>query len=235
MESIATSLDKLQGEKNVSIGCVMPCLFFIRNELKNAKLKTTMSNKHKIRMIGFDMQNSLIAAFEKRFSSLMIFNESNRGMILASVTHPVYKTKWITNDSDKTIARSFLEDEFQRRYVVGDEDSNLAPDVLIETPEDDEFLPSNVFSSTRTSVQISPAVEIYNFWENRDKSFSVFKDYPRIGKVFRKTNTTLSASSPVERLFSQALLIFTPRRNRLSHSNFEKILLTKHNNDFCKE
>lgn len=42
-------------------------------------------------------------------------------------------------------------------------------------------------------------------------------------------NTTLSSSAPVERVFSQTSLIFTPRRNRLSADSFEKIVFLKHN------
>jgi len=53
--------------------------------------------------------------------------------------------------------------------------------------------------------------------------------YLAVAKVFIKHNTTVPSSAPVERLFSQAALILTTRRNRLSDHMFETLLLPKKN------
>jgi len=42
--------------------------------------------------------------------------------------------------------------------------------------------------------------------------------------VFVKYHTSVPSSAPVERLFSQAGLILTPRRNELSDESFETLL-----------
>ena len=48
-------------------------------------------------------------------------------------------------------------------------------------------------------------------------------------KIFLKYNTVLPSSSPVERLFSMANQIMTPRQNRLSDDVFENLLFLKQN------
>ena len=47
--------------------------------------------------------------------------------------------------------------------------------------------------------------------------------------MFMKYNTEILSSAPVERLIDIAELIATPRRNRLSDTNLEKLTLLKLN------
>lgn len=55
--------------------------------------------------------------------------------------------------------------------------------------------------------------------------------YGIVKKMFIRYNTAIPSSAAVERLFSIAGLIETPRRNRLSDKNFEKLTLIKLNKD----
>lgn len=71
--------------------------------------------------------------------------------------------------------------------------------------------------------------EVSQFLRDVRVENSILRDYRYIQPVFYKYNTTLSSSAPVERVFSQSLIIFTPRRNRISADNFEKTLFLKHN------
>ena len=47
--------------------------------------------------------------------------------------------------------------------------------------------------------------------------------------MFFKFNTPLASSAPVERLFSFSGMVDSPPRNKLSDSNFEKLVLLKAN------
>lgn len=232
MRPIAQSLDKLQGEKNVSIGCVMPCLYFVESEITRADLKTKCSVNPRIQAIGLDMQTALLATFKRRFKLFMEFSNSNRELILAALSHPIYKAKWIVDEMDMALAKSLLEEEAQK---VAQTNSNIIDNIdELNEIDDDEFLPRQPFPSTRRlSCEDASGigVEIVRYLEDRDKNSEIFKTYPVIQKIHRKFNTTLSSSGPIERIFSQALIIFTPRRNRISDSTFEKSLLLKINKD----
>ena len=53
-------------------------------------------------------------------------------------------------------------------------------------------------------------------------------------KLFRKFNTSLPSSAPVERMFNSAGGIFTKRRQSLTDEHFEMQLLLKINQNFWK-
>lgn len=60
-------------------------------------------------------------------------------------------------------------------------------------------------------------------------SLEMLNRYPIIRKFFLKYNTALPSSAPVERLFSFAGIINQSRRQKLSDSNFEMLVLRKAN------
>lgn len=111
-------------------------------------------------------------------------------------------------------------------------DNESATTVLnVDEKEDDEFLPKENNSFDRRASFDSSNTEMMAFIEDRDKHLQMILKYKNVEKIFRKYNTTLSSSGPIERLFSTALLICTPRRNRISPQNFEKCLLLKTNRE----
>ena len=59
------------------------------------------------------------------------------------------------------------------------------------------------------------------------QELSLLKTMPIFKKLFRKYNTSLPSSAPVERMFSSAGRIFTKRRHQLSDEHFETQLLLK--------
>jgi len=70
-------------------------------------------------------------------------------------------------------------------------------------------------------------VESILFLNNPSHEFEQLRKYPVLARAFVKYNTSVPLSAPVDRLFSQAGLTLTPRRNKLSHESFETLLLFK--------
>ena len=66
------------------------------------------------------------------------------------------------------------------------------------------------------------------------QDLSLLKTMPILEKLFRKFNTSLPSSAPVERMFNSAGGIFTKRRQSLTDEHFEMQLLLKINQNFWK-
>ena len=58
-------------------------------------------------------------------------------------------------------------------------------------------------------------------------SLSALSVYPQIKVLFMKYNTSIPSSAPVERLFSQAAIVLTVRKNRLKDLMLEMLILLK--------
>lgn len=94
-------------------------------------------------------------------------------------------------------------------------------------------LTADVWSSRARDHEIES--EVSRYLMDHRKENSMLNECPHIRRLFLKFNTTLSSSAPVERVFSQSMMIFTPRRNRISGAKFEKTLLLKHNRMLIKK
>lgn len=97
--------------------------------------------------------------------------------------------------------------------------------------ENDDFIVS--FTSNRivrrNSINNKVESEVSQYLLDGRTNIEILNEYKYIKAVFFKYNATLSSSAPVERVFCQTSMIFTPRRNRLSDDTFEKTVFFKHN------
>lgn len=71
--------------------------------------------------------------------------------------------------------------------------------------------------------------EIAAYLTDEDQNIESLHNHPIVKKLFMKYNTALPSSAPVERLFSFAGIVNRSRRQKLSDTNFEILVLRKAN------
>lgn len=219
MEPVAHALDIMQKEYNSSQGLILPVLRSMKQHIEkiDEKLK-----------IARDFKNAMLKAIDFRFKSYFSFNEQNNDLLLASVSLPRMKTNFIEKNEDIIYAKHILLAECKKLK------SETVTEPAVESPkpnDDDDFIISYDGHRTerRNSVDNEIESEILRYLADPRKENSMLNEYPHVREIFFMYNTTISSSAPVERVFSQSLLIFTPRRNRISNVHFEQTLLLKHN------
>lgn len=222
MQPIANGLDKLQGDKHATIGSILPCLFYIERHLQGIELNSDRSISKQIKICGNSMKQAVINAFIHRFDNYMKIGHDNKEMIVAAMCHPAYKTKWIDSDKQE-LARIIFESQAREFY-------NSSIDAAENNDEDDDIFVRDVRRQSSGSLLI----ELENYFNSVTCKLSTLNSFPTIFRMFIRFNTTLSSSAPIERIFSQALLIFVGRRNRLSTQNFERALFLNLTKGFIK-
>lgn len=79
----------------------------------------------------------------------------------------------------------------------------------------------------QSSSQGEVTAEVTRYLKSKDSHLEVLEKLPTIWKAFLKYNTPLPSSASVERLFSYATMMNTPKLNRLTEEHFEQRILAK--------
>ena len=145
-------------------------------------------------------------AIEKRFSS----HFDNKDYILAAISSPKFKVKWCVAEEKKKKAIELLRTEILSMSKSTNDQSKSIKD---NSSFDFDFENSSAEST-----------EVDDFLLSKSKELSVLDSFPTIKKVFMKYNVVQPSSATSERLFSKGKLIITTKRNKLSDSNFSKLL-----------
>lgn len=131
--------------------------------------------------------------------------------------------------------KRILTNECKKVKSNEDKELNGVQDEPIREPDDDFLVLFTQNSQRRSSIDNDIESEVSRFLVDDRKENSILNEYPSVREIYFKFNTTLSSSAPVERVFSQSQMIFTPRRNRISNDHFEQALLLKHNRKLLSE
>ncbi|KAK9533152.1 hypothetical protein VZT92_008328 [Zoarces viviparus] len=195
LRPIAVAIDRLQGQISCCYGELIPPLFAVLHDLQASNLRHTSP-----------LLQAILVGFEKRFSSYLELKTDVNEAILATVTHPFFKMRWLPprlSGERRRIHLLMLHSAEDLGLVA---ESEMASSNLQDDEEDDFF----VFSAEETQVQESQEItshskaelETLRFLEDTRKDLLSLQQYPLVKLLFVRFNTTLPSSAPVERLFS---------------------------------
>ena len=148
--------------------------------------------------------------------------------VMAAVSHPEYKLKWVPPNKRDEVCSAFV-DVVHRENKRDSVQTSGAADSEKKTKMITATCYGEFSGGDGSKSRASAGSQAMSYLANSDKSLETLNLFPSVKLVFIRYNTVLPSSAAVERLFSCAGLIANPRRNRLSDSNFEKLLLLKQN------
>lgn len=164
----------------------------------------------------------ILQAIKHRFSATFVSNDA----LIAAVTLPKFKVRWLKDEARRDAAKRLLVSKCQARI----------PEDQQTTPEKTSGHPSHDFFMFEEEPQASYNVEaeVMEYLRSPKADIESLTEFPRIQSISKELNTPTPSSAPVERLFSQGGMVLTPRRNRLSDSKFESMVLLRYNHFFCR-
>lgn len=224
MGPLATSLDKLQGEKSCFLGYVAPSILALR------LLMIQMNDLIHCRTLCL----KIISSIERRFDYIIDLKKmKSKPYILSAISHPKFKLTWVPERYKHYCKQIFLEECIL--ISSSSVDNFNTEEHLDGNSSDEDFfqilseVPSSSYSNLNLDVdnqtnQSFVNNQVSSYLNTNNKDLTVLDSYSIIKQIFFKYNTTLPSSAPVERLFSSGSQIMTPRRNRLNDKTFEMLL-----------
>ncbi|XDV11629.1 hypothetical protein PO909_000517, partial [Leuciscus waleckii] len=190
MKPLTVALDVLQGEENCYYGTLLPTIEVLMSKLLEIK------------------EGLIIAtgAIKTRFASVLESNDA----ILAAVTLPMFKLRWLRDQRKKEMVKGMLSAECHK----------LIP------------RPGPVQQAAKMPVSPTVETEVMTYLRTAVTGMEILKQFPTIKDISLKKNAATPSSAPVERLFSLRSLVLSPKRNKLSDQRFERLLLMRYNHWF---
>ncbi|KAI9553820.1 hypothetical protein GHT06_019089 [Daphnia sinensis] len=227
MKSVTKALDKLQGDKNVGMGFLLPTISVLKANLESLKDKSSIVHCKPL-IVG------VLNAIHTRFHHMFWEN----ALRLAAISNPMFRLSWLNTEAEINRAQKLLQSEFET-YKEDDEEIYVSDSSSDETsssksgpsPEKRTKSPEkNFFSKLVNKNAKKQSFHEVDMFLKYCSDLKQLNDYPIIKQIYRRYNVALPSSASVERLFSQGGLIYMPKRLNLSDKHFEMLLFLKVNN-----
>lgn len=212
-------IDSLQAEK-CYYGILLPTLVSVKKRINTLLIRQDI-------VYCKPILNQIINRIEKRFATLFDVNEQNIDGIIAAISHPAFKGRWLSSfskEDQRIIHTRFIE-------AVSKEALNESSTASVEkNPNFDFGSPDDTIDEFQPSMsQGEVTAEVTRYLKNSDCQLSILERFPEIRKTFLRYNTPLPSSASVERLFSNSTMLNLPKYDKLNDQHFEQRVLAKVN------
>lgn len=227
MNPIATGLDYLQRDSDSHYGIFLPTVLAIDAKLSSIELDGLKHCK--------GLWSAVVAGFKRRFKSYLEldFSEECQMAIIATVTHPEYKLAWtgLKDSWDTEEVKEKVKNLIISKLKAIECNNN---EVSVEKQQGKGLLhffglPANEMEQSNPPSTSIIDIEYLQYISHPSTSYSSLQNYRHINKLFFKYNTPLPSSAAVERLFSTAGMIYSPRRTNMTDDTFEQLVMLRAN------
>lgn len=202
LKPFTVALDILQGKDTCFYGTLQPTL-----EVLMAK---TLAMKTGLSQTTTGLPEIIVGAIKTCFVTTI----DSRGALLASVSLPKFKLRWVKEEARRDRIKYLLTTECRSLTI---EDSvtpkSNAPQSTEVTSREDIFFSFDEQSGAM-DAPMSVETEVASYF-NADPVMETLHQFPRIKQIALHYNAPTPSSAPAERLFSLGRLVLTPKRNRL--------------------
>jgi len=159
------------------------------------------------------------SGIDRRFEAVLTDKEH----LIASALLPQFKLNFLPEDARLSVKRHVLN--YVQEVAVENYTEAHLPTANVAQHDNNLF---SFMTSAGSAAAGSPvARQVEEFIDSKSTSLQSLKDYPQVARAFVKANSTLPSSAAVERLFSIAGMILSPRQCKISDKLFDKMIFLK--------
>ena len=234
LEPLVAASEQLSGVEGCFLGDLIPTILVTESKLNDLIRQNCLK-------YCSPLLHSVCHAFKMRFGKYLLLEHEANESILAAISHPFFKLRWLSLKKDSTVPYNVMSERFRQLFIdavrlchnessIGGQNSNCNNTI----PNSCSVASNSNFFFSNTEMKkpevMSIENQVNNYLADPGTKIKTLEAFPAIKKVFLRYNTIFPSSTVVSKIFPFQDLCSTPNRLRMSDKLLEKYLLLKANN-----